>query len=84
MQLTIMFYGHLGKAIGREVMFDASGAATIGELRSKLGAKWPDHAAELRSDRLKSLIGDRFVDDDTALVGTSSVEFLPPVSGGGA
>ena len=80
--MKILFYGRLGEAIGREIDFDPGTAQTVGALKEALVAAWPEHAAELLSERSKTVIADAFVHDDASLAGISHIEFLPPVSGG--
>ena len=81
--MKVIFYGKLAETIGREIDFDlGQPIATVGELRAALAKAWPEHADDLMGPRVKTLIGDDFVDDDADLDESIAIEFFPPVSGG--
>lgn len=80
--MQIGFYGSIGDRLGRELVFDAAGAASVAALRQALAAAFPDAAEQLMSPGLKPCIGDCIVDDGHPLDGVERVEFFPPLSGG--
>lgn len=81
--MKIIFYGKLAETIGREIYFDPAPPTTsVGELRTALAKAWPNCADDITGPRVKALIGDDFVGDDTPLDRSMLIEFFPPVSGG--
>lgn len=81
--MKIVFYGKLADGIGREIDFDPGIAVrNVGELRAALAEAWPEYAADLSGPRVKAMIADDVVSDDTPLGRSQTIEFFPPVSGG--
>jgi len=80
--MKVLFYGRLSDLIGRELDVNAPAGCSVGQLRSRLAAEHPQAEQSLRSNRAKTCVGERLVDDDHALDASDIVEFLPPVSGG--
>jgi molybdopterin converting factor small subunit len=78
--LKVLFYGRLAETIGSEL--DMPGGCSVAELRERLIEHHPAAEATLRSSRSRACVGDTLVADDFAIGADTTVEFLPPVSGG--
>jgi len=80
--VKVLFYGRLAESIAAEVDVDARPGCSVGELRERLIAAYPQAEKPLRSSRSRACVGDSLVQEDHVLDGFQSVGFLPPVSGG--
>ena len=76
----MLFYGRLAETIGSEL--EVPGGCSVAELREKLIFDHPAAEQTLRSSRSRACVGDTLVPDDFAIGADTTVEFLPPVSGG--
>lgn len=79
--MQVMFFGRLGEAIGRSIEIDAS-PSDVAELRRMLATRYPALAEELMRPSLRACVGDELVGEAHLLSGVSTVDFLPPLSGG--
>ena len=79
--MKILFYGRLGERIGREIELEMPAVSNVAELRSALAGIYPDEAVELLQQS-RACVEDMIVNDDHIIVGTGTVEFFPPLSGG--
>ena len=78
--MRIVLYGRLRDAIGREIELDAPEGSAVADIRRQLADDYPGEAVSLR--RSRSFADDRLVGDDHVPSNGTSLEFLPPVSGG--
>lgn len=80
--LKIRFYGRLGEMLGAEIDVDPpAGTDTVLKLREVLVQAFPDASTDLRQ-RARACIADSMVSEDHKLLGTETIEFFPPLSGG--
>lgn len=80
--MKVRFYGRLGEKLGAEVEVDPpAGTDTIVKLRNVLADMYPDASPDLRQ-RSRACVADSIVNESYKLVGTETVEFFPPLSGG--
>jgi len=80
--MQVGLFGQIGDLLGREVEIDASGAATISDLRRLLAIRFPAAADIFTGSTLKAAVHDRMVEDSHSLGGIERVESLPPFPGG--
>ena len=80
--MKVGFFGRLRDSLGDECEVAAESGETVARLRVRLAGIHPRAATDLLSPRVRACVGDRIVGDDFRLDGTSTVEFLPPLSGG--
>ena len=80
--MKVLFYGRLAEAIGQELEIDAQPGSSVGELRDRLVAEYPEIENVLRNKRARACVGQTLVGDDYVPAPSDTVEFLPPVSGG--
>lgn len=80
--MKIRFYGRLGEMLGTEIDVDPpAGTDTVLKLRDVLAHAFPDASTDLRQ-RSRACIADSIVSENHKLLGTETVEFFPPLSGG--
>ena len=83
MMIEVRFYGPLADLIGEAITFDMTATApTVGDLRGVLAARHPAAAPLLADTRTRCFIGDAGAREGDVVTAESTVEFLPPVSGG--
>ncbi len=81
--MKLIFFGKLSDMIAPSLEFGKPAPGmTIRMLRDLLSERYPQSADDVLSGRLKTVVEDRLVGDETLLDGVEVVEFLPPVSGG--
>lgn len=80
--MKIKFYGRLGDKLGTEIDVDPpAGTNTVVKLRDVLAEMYPDASGDLQQ-RSRACVADSIVNEGHTLVGTETVEFFPPLSGG--
>ncbi len=81
MQVTVRLFALARQRAGRpEIVVDLEGPATVGALRSVLGAAYPELAAMIPS--LMFAVENEYATDDTPIAPGAEVAAIPPVSGG--
>lgn len=81
MRVEVRFFAAIREAFGGSRIFlDLPDGATGADVRSRLAALHPEHAALLGSCRLA--VGTNFVDDAAPVAAASEIVLIPPVSGG--
>lgn len=80
--MRVFFYGKLADTVGKEVQLPADGPSSVGGLKRRLAADYPEMASALQDGRVKAIVAEAFVNDDHPLSAADEVEFLAPVSGG--
>ncbi|MEW6293241.1 MAG: molybdopterin converting factor subunit 1 [Pseudomonadota bacterium] len=79
--LKILYFANLREAIGSgaEDIELPAGVATVGELRSALGAR---HAALLTAKNLRCAVNQKMCGMEAPVADGDEVAFFPPVTGG--
>jgi len=81
MRVEVLLFAALRDALGgSRVGLDLPDGATAGDLRARLAALHPEHAALLRACRIAQ--GVEFLDERAPLSEASEIVLIPPVSGG--
>ena len=88
MSVTVRYFASIREALGSNetLSLDAStgsGPATVGQLRDRLIASSPAHAAALaRTRSLRCALNQVLCDDATVVPDGAELAFFPPVTGG--
>ena len=81
MQVTIRLFALARQRAGQtEIVVNLEAPATVGELRSVLGANFPELAPMIPS--LMFAVENEYATDDTPIAPGAEVAAIPPVSGG--
>ena len=78
--MRIRLYGKLADAIGQQIDLDAPEGCSVGEVRQRLQADYPEAAPGFATSR--AVVADELVEDSRSTAGFETIEFLPLVSGG--
>ena len=85
MSVTVRYFASIREALGStEILsLDSAGPATVGQLRDRLIASSPAHAAALaRTRSLRCALNQVLCDDATVVPDGAELAFFPPVTGG--
>lgn len=81
--MQVYFLGKLGDMIARKIEIERPHhVRTANQFRKWLGTQYPGAAADLASPRLKIVVDDEIVLPTASVIGATTVEFFPLVSGG--
>ncbi|CAN5800125.1 molybdopterin converting factor subunit 1 [soil metagenome] len=88
MSVTVRYFASIREALGSSEMLSIEGAAstgpvTVGEVRDRLIASSPTHAAALaRTRSLRCALNQVLCDDAAVVPDGAELAFFPPVTGG--